>query len=75
MAPLQIFGLLQHESKLSVLNFGVKKAATFGETLPNKADLLLVTGLRYAPQTLPPKPQTQTKVVAGTYLECYRGVS
>ena len=48
-APLAVFGLLQHEAKLSVLNFGVRKAAAFEEPLPNKAPLLLVTGIRCAP--------------------------
>lgn len=41
-------GLLQHETKLSVLNFAVKKDSNFTETLPNKAELLFVTGLRSA---------------------------
>ena len=41
-----MFGLLQHEAKLSVLNFGVRKAAALEEPLPNKAPLLLVTGIR-----------------------------
>lgn len=39
-------GLLQHEAKLTVLNFGVKKASSYNETLPSKAQLLLVTGVR-----------------------------
>ena len=47
-APLAVFGLLQHEAKLSVLNFGVRKAAALEEPLPNKAPLLLVTGVRCA---------------------------
>ncbi len=42
-------GLLQHESRLSVLNFAVRKAAGFAEPLPNKAPLLFVTGLRCGP--------------------------
>jgi hypothetical protein len=42
-------GLLQHESRLSVLNFAVRKAAAFADPLPNKAPLLFVTGLRCAP--------------------------
>ncbi|DBA66726.1 TPA: hypothetical protein ACH3X2_001875 [Trebouxia sp. C0005] len=45
-APLVAHGLLQHETKLSVLNFAVKKDSNFTETLPNKAELLFVTGLR-----------------------------
>ncbi|KAL3135477.1 hypothetical protein ABBQ38_005957 [Trebouxia sp. C0009 RCD-2024] len=44
--PLVAHGLLQHETKLSVLNFAVKKDANFSETLQNKAELLFVTGLR-----------------------------
>ena len=43
-----MFGLLQHEAKLSVLNFGVRKAAAFEDPLPNKAPLLLVTGVRFS---------------------------
>ena len=44
--PLVAHGLLQHETKLSVLNFAVKKDASFSETLANKTELLFVTGLR-----------------------------
>ena len=44
--PLAVFGLLQHETKLSVVNFSVKKAAALEDPLPNKTELLLVTGLR-----------------------------
>jgi pre-rRNA-processing protein TSR1 len=44
--PLVVFGLLQHEAKLSVLNFGLKKVAGYQETLRNKEELLLVTGVR-----------------------------
>ena len=44
--PLVAHGLLQHETKLSVLNFAVKKDANFSETLQNKTELLFVTGLR-----------------------------
>jgi len=47
-APFVAHGLLQHETKLSVLNFAVKKDSNFTETLPNKAELLFVTGLRSA---------------------------
>ena len=39
-------GLLQHEAKLTVLNFGVKKVAGYAQPLPSKAELLLVTGVR-----------------------------
>ena len=45
--PLVAHGLLQHETKLSVLNFAVKKDANFAETLQNKTELLFVTGLRW----------------------------
>jgi hypothetical protein len=44
--PLVVYGLLQHEAKLSVLNFGLKKAAGYGESIRNKEQLLLVTGVR-----------------------------
>lgn len=46
-APVVAHGLLQHETKLSVLNFAVKKDANFSETLQNKTELLFVTGLRW----------------------------
>ena len=45
--PMSVFGLLQHETKLSVVNFTVRKAATFEDPVANKAELLLVTGIRY----------------------------
>ncbi|GAB4814739.1 hypothetical protein N2152v2_001785 [Parachlorella kessleri] len=44
--PLMVAGLLQHECKLSVVNFGVRKAASYQQPLPSKEQLLLVTGLR-----------------------------
>lgn len=44
--PVVATGLLQHEAKLTVLNFGVKKASSYNETLPSKTQLLLVTGVR-----------------------------
>ena len=44
--PLSVFGLLQHETKLSVVNFSVRKALAFEGALPNKAELLLMTGVR-----------------------------
>ncbi len=44
--PLAVFGLLQHETKLSVVNFSVRKSASFEEPLPNKAELLILTGVR-----------------------------
>ena len=44
--PVVAHGLLQHETKLSVLNFTVRKDSHLTETLPNKAELLFVTGLR-----------------------------
>ena len=40
------FGLLQHETRLSVLNFSVRKAAGSEEPLANKERLLFVTGYR-----------------------------
>ncbi len=50
--PLSVFGLLQHETKLSVVNFTVRKSASFSDPLPNKAELLFLTGIRYL-QPLP----------------------
>lgn len=44
--PLVVMGLLQQECKLCVVNFGVRKAPTYTHPLPNKEELLLVTGLR-----------------------------
>lgn len=44
--PPVVFGLLENEGKLSVVNFSVRKAAGFDAVLPNKSTLLLVTGLR-----------------------------
>ena len=44
--PLSVYGLLQHETKLSVVNFSVRKSASFEEPLPNKAELLILTGVR-----------------------------
>lgn len=46
VAPLVVFGLLQHECKLSVQHYGVRKAASYEEPLPSKQRLLLVNGLR-----------------------------
>jgi pre-rRNA-processing protein TSR1 len=43
---LSAFGLLQHECKLSVVNFGIKKVAGFTDPVANKEELLFVTGLR-----------------------------
>jgi pre-rRNA-processing protein TSR1 len=44
--PLVVFGLLQHEAKLSVLNFGLKKVGGYSESIRNKEELLFVTGVR-----------------------------
>jgi pre-rRNA-processing protein TSR1 len=44
--PLVVFGLLQHEAKLSVLNFGLKKVQGYSESIRNKEELLFVTGVR-----------------------------
>ncbi|EIE25675.1 DUF663-domain-containing protein [Coccomyxa subellipsoidea C-169] len=46
LPPLAVFGLLQHETKLSVVHFSVRKAAALEDPLPNKTEMLLVTGLR-----------------------------
>lgn len=43
---LTIWGLLQHECKLSVANFSVRKATGFADPVVNKEELLFVTGLR-----------------------------
>ncbi len=44
--PLVATGLLQHEAKLSVLNFGIKKAAAYDGAVANKDELLFVSGVR-----------------------------
>lgn len=44
--PLVVFGLLQHEGKLSVLNFGLKKVPGYSDSIRNKEELLFVTGVR-----------------------------
>ena len=46
--PLVATGLLQHEAKLSVLNFGIKKVAACGAPVANKDELLFVSGVRCA---------------------------
>ena len=45
-SPYAAFGLLQHETRLSVLNFAIKKAANFTEPLQNKTSLLFAAGCR-----------------------------
>lgn len=50
--PVTVFGLLQHECKLSVVHFGLRKAAGFPEPIRAKEELLFVTGLR----TFPTRP-------------------
>ena len=50
LAPLlSTWGLLQHEIKMSVLNFSVKKEAGVDEPIANKEELLFVTGTRTYP--------------------------
>ncbi|GIL52662.1 hypothetical protein Vafri_8489 [Volvox africanus] len=44
--PLTVFGLLQHEAKLSVVNFALRKATGYTAPVVNKEELLFVTGLR-----------------------------
>eukprot|EP00879_Flechtneria_rotunda_P011793 GHRR01012320.1.p1 GENE.GHRR01012320.1~~GHRR01012320.1.p1 ORF type:complete len:633 (+),score=247.02 GHRR01012320.1:2-1900(+) len=46
VVPITVYGLLQHEAKLSVVNFSIKKAGSYAETIKSKEDLLLVCGLR-----------------------------
>lgn len=47
MAPMiSAWGLLQHETKLSVLNFSIKKASGCEEPIPNKDELHFITGIR-----------------------------
>jgi len=44
--PLVAFALMTHEAKMSVVHFSVMKASGYSEPLPNKEQLLMVTGLR-----------------------------
>ena len=44
--PVMVTGLLQHEAKLSVVNFSVKKAGSYAPAIVNKEELLLVFGVR-----------------------------
>ena len=46
--PVLLHGLLQHETKLTVLNFGIRKASSHTGSIPNKAELLFCSGLRCA---------------------------
>ena len=53
LAPLlSAWGLLQHEVKMSVLNFSVRKEIGVTDPIANKEELLFVTGTR----TYPAKP-------------------
>lgn len=53
LAPLlSAWGLLQHEVKMSVLNFSVRKEVGVTDPIANKEELLFVTGTR----TYPAKP-------------------
>lgn len=45
-SPLVVFGLLQHECKLSVQHYGMRKASSYEDPLPSKDPLLVVNGLR-----------------------------
>ena len=50
LAPLlSAWGLLQHEVKMSVLNFSVRKEVGVTEPIANKEELLFVTGTRTYP--------------------------
>jgi pre-rRNA-processing protein TSR1 len=44
--PVVATGLLQHEAKLSVVNFSVKKVTGYAPAIANKEELLLVFGVR-----------------------------
>lgn len=44
--PLIVCGLLQHESKMSVLHFGIKKHESYTEPLKSKESLIFHTGFR-----------------------------
>ncbi|PNH07124.1 Pre-rRNA-processing protein TSR1, partial [Tetrabaena socialis] len=44
--PLTVFGLMQHEAKLSVVNFAIRKATGYAAPIASKEALLFVTGLR-----------------------------
>lgn len=44
--PLVVCGLLQHESKMSVVHFGIRKHESFSEPLKSKESLIFHTGFR-----------------------------
>ena len=45
-APYAIFGLLQHETKMSLVNFSVHKSQSYEDPLANKDELVFYTGTR-----------------------------
>ena len=44
--PYVLFGLLQHETKMSLMNFSVHKSSSYEEPLANKDELIFYTGIR-----------------------------
>lgn len=54
--PLVVWGLMQHECKMSVVNFSIKKSPRYDEVIKNKEELVFVTGLR----TFPARPILST---------------
>lgn len=55
-APLVVYGLLKHETKMSVVNFRIRKCPTYEEPVSNKEEFLFMTGLR----TFPARPLLST---------------
>ena len=45
-APYVVFGLLEHETKMSVVNFALTKSPQFQDPVPNKEELVFYTGVR-----------------------------
>lgn len=46
LLPYAVFGLLQHETKMSLLNFTVNKSSSYTEPVANKDELVFFTGIR-----------------------------
>ena len=44
--PVVAFGLMQHETKISVLNFSVHKASSYADPIANKESLIFYDGIR-----------------------------
>ncbi|GMH42195.1 hypothetical protein BSKO_10114 [Bryopsis sp. KO-2023] len=51
--PFMVYGLMRHETKMSVVNFRIRKAQTYEDPVANKEEFLFHTGFRsYAARPL-----------------------